>query len=490
MEDDAGTRRPERRIRKAETGCGRPVAAACHAASYYVAAYLVSAYLVAASVGPEAGGAVESDLASTPAPSPAPELDLPPDPAPEVSSTRDTHAGLEPFDRLMASFLAEHRVAGGALAVVKDGRLVLARGYGHADIEGREPVTPRSLFRIASLSKPITAAAVLKLVEDGCYRLEDRVSDLLDGATYAPRERCDARLAKVTVLHLLQHTGGFDRARSFDPMFRSVAIARSLGVEPPAGPEAVIRYLWERPLDFEPGERHAYSNFGYCLLGRVIERASGMPYETYVRERILLPLGIRSMRIGKTLPEGRAPGEVRYHDDPATAGPAVVGEIGARVPGPYGVWYLEAMDAHGGWIASAVDLARFASAFDRPDRCPILRASTIERMLARPAGGAGYEDDGRPRDSYYACGWAVRPVGGRPDDGGGGRANSWHAGSFSGSSTLMVRRHDGIDWVVLFNARVAADGKTRLSERIDPHLHRAAAAVTAWPEWDLFEAYR
>jgi N-acyl-D-amino-acid deacylase len=416
------------------------------------------------------------------------------DSTPEPVATGDTAPALASFDRLLLDFLAEHRVPGAALAVVKEGRLVLARGYGYADVERREPVTPRSLFRIASLSKPITAAAVLKLVEEGRFRLEDKVSDLLAGAPYAPRERCDARLAEVMVLELLQHTGGFDRERSFDPMFRSVRIARSLGRDPPAGPEDIIRYMWERPLDFAPGERHSYSNFGYCLLGRAIERASGMPYETYVKERILAPVGIRSMRLGKTLRRDRAPGEVSYYDDPGASGPAVVGEIGARVSGPYGAWYLEAMDAHGGWIASAVDLARFAAELDRPERCRILRADTVARMFSRPAGKAGYEEDGRPRDHYYGCGWAVRPVavGGTPGGEGNGilGANTWHTGSLTGTSTLMVRRHDGVDWVVLFNARECADGKTRLAERIDPLLHRAADAVTAWPEVDLFEKYR
>src|SRR5207247_957030 len=143
----------------------------------------------------------------------------------------------------------------------------------------------------------------------------------------------------------LQHTGGWDGAKSFDPMFRPLLIARSVGVEPPAGPEAVIRYMLGQPLDFDPGQRYAYSNFGYCLLGRVIEKASGRGYEDYVRQEVLAPLGIQSMRLGKTLPEGRLPGEVTYYDQKKRSGQAVLGPMrGEPVPLPYGAWYLEAMD--------------------------------------------------------------------------------------------------------------------------------------------------
>ncbi len=399
-----------------------------------------------------------------------------------LPATGELPPALAPFDALMREFTGEHRIPGAALAVVKDGRLVLARGYGYADLEKNEVVEPRALFRIASISKPITAVAVMQLAQEGRLKLETTIADALAGAPYAPREACDARLAHVTILQLLRHTGGFDRGSSFDPMFRSVAIARALGVASPACAEDVVKYMWGRPLDFAPGEKHAYSNFGYCLLGRAIERASGMTYETYVKEKVLAPLGITAMRIGKTLREGRVPGEVVYYD--ASKGRAVVGNVGAEVPEPYGAWYMEAMDAHGGWIASAVDLARFAADIDRPQGSRLLGAETVARMFARPEGNAGYEKDGRPRDSYYACGWSVRPIGAS------GKANRWHTGSLPGTSTLIVLRHDGLAWVVLFNTRASAAGKKEPAALIDPLLHKAADAVRAWPEGDLFEKLR
>src|SRR5205823_2673006 len=102
-------------------------------------------------------------------------------------------------------------------------------------------------------------------------------------------------LRRVTVRQLLQHRGGWDREKSFDPMFRSVRIAREFAAPPPADTAMILASMWKRPLDFDPGERHCYSNFGYCVLGRVVEKVSGRPYEAYVREHVLAPLGIRAM---------------------------------------------------------------------------------------------------------------------------------------------------------------------------------------------------
>jgi N-acyl-D-amino-acid deacylase len=124
----------------------------------------------------------------------------------------------------------------------------------------------------------------------------------------------------------------------------------------------IIRYMLARPLDFDPGKMYAYSNFGYCLLGRVVEAVSGETYEDYVREEVLKPMGIHDMRIGKSLLEGRAPREVRYGQGEPLMLKSIFGpKLGELVPAPYGTSCIEAMDAHGGWIASSVDLARFGT---------------------------------------------------------------------------------------------------------------------------------
>jgi len=372
-------------------------------------------------------------------------------------------ASLKSFDDALEGHLREYGIPGGALAVVRDGRLVHAKGYGWADLEGKVPVAADSLFRIASLSKSITAVAVLKLVQDGRLDLDANAFPLLG----LRPEKADPRLADITVRHLLQHTGGWDREKSGDPMFMPFRIAEAQGVPLPPDPAAILRYMATRPLDFDPGTRYAYSNFGYCVLGRIIEKASGQPYEDYVKKAVLAPMGITRMRLGKSLGDQRADGEVRYYPVTGHQARPVFGRVKDKeVPWPYGGFCLEAMDAHGGWLASAVDLVRFASSLDK-----VLDAKSLERMVSRPAGL-------KPEAAYYACGWMVRPVGSA------GKRNLWHAGSLPGTSTLLVLRQDGLIWAALFNDRSRGEGK------IDPALHRAADAVAEWPTEDLFPKFR
>jgi len=220
------------------------------------------------------------------------------------------------FDREIQKFMQVRNIPGGALAVLKDGRLVYTRGYGWADRENKVPVKPTSLFRIASISKPFTAVAVLKLVETAKLDLKACLFELLDlGAEVlpAPGGKLDERWKQITVRHLLNHTGGWDRDKSFDPMFRPREIATAFGLPSPPAPRVIIRYMLGKPLDFDPPTHYAYSNFGYCVLGRVIEKIAGTSYEKFVQEKVLAPIGIRQMRIGASLADKRAEGEVRYY---------------------------------------------------------------------------------------------------------------------------------------------------------------------------------
>jgi len=388
---------------------------------------------------------------------------------------------LVPFDELLSGFLTEHDVPGAALAVLRDDRLVCVKGFGYADRAQQTPVTPTSAFRIASISKPITATAILKLVERGELGLGDRVYQLLDLERFASKKTPpDPRLARVTVRHLLHHSGGFDRDASFDPMFSPRKIAKALGIESPPGPWDIIRYVTRRRLDFDPGSKHVYSNYGYLLLGRVVERVTGVTYEQYVRDRVFAPIGVTGARLGRTAEKNLRPDEVRYYDGRGLTVKSVLGESREMVPRPYGLWYLESMDAHGGWVASVVDLARFSASFAVPEESPLLTAATIEQMYAPPPF-VEVDERGRAKDAFYGFGWRVRHK--RQ-----GKANVWHNGNLEGTSTTMVRRHDGIAWIVLFNTDRTRDG-TPLTKLIDGDLHKAAAAVTSWPEQDLFPLF-
>jgi N-acyl-D-amino-acid deacylase len=394
--------------------------------------------------------------------------------AERVPSTGTEDPRFEPIDKLMTTFLEEHKLSGAAVAIARHGHVVYTRGFGYADLETKEPVQPGSLFRIASISKPITAAAVLQLVDQGKLKLDERVFDVLQLKTPSePKVEFDARWKKVTIDHLLHHTGGWDRGKSFDPMFVSPKVVEELHVPAPASPDAIIRYMLRRPLQTEPGTEYAYSNFGYCLLGRVIEKRGGMGYEKYVKEKVLAPLGATHMQIGHSLLSGRVKNEVKYYTpNKEPTATAIMGpEIGKPVPWQYGGWCLESMDSHGGWIAPVADLARFASAFEDPARCKILSKAEVTRMFAPPAGTLGTKDDGTPKDRYYGCGWQVVRVG-------GGKFNYFHTGSLDGTSTILVHRHDGLSWAILFNSRAV---KTAPSGLIDPLMHKAVNEVKEWP---------
>lgn len=394
----------------------------------------------------------------------------------EIPVTGVARPGLESFDRMMTAFLAKHTVPGASLCVSRNARLVYSRGFGFADTDNKEAVEPDALFRIASISKPFTAVTVLRLLEKGKLRLSDKILDHLTIQPLLPvGAQMDPRWKEITIAHCLRHTGGWDRDQSFDPIGRVGEIAKTLGTTLPASPEQIVRYMMARQLDFDPGSRAAYSNLGYLILGRIIEKVAG-PYEETVGREVLKPLGITSMKLGKARLEMRTKGEVRYYPNKPWTGPAVVGpKIGEIVPGQYGAQNLEGFEAHGGWIASAPDLVKFADAFNHPKKSPLLKEETIGVMHGRPEGLAGFDAKGKPKPAYLGCGWMIRPVGEA------GKLNAFHTGQISGTSTLLVRRHDGLNWAVLFNSDVNADRKP-LASLIDPLVHQAAEEVKKWPE--------
>jgi CubicO group peptidase (beta-lactamase class C family) len=365
--------------------------------------------------------------------------------------------GLDDFDTAVMAFMEERGIACGSLAVARDGRLVLARGYTWS--AGAVPSTqPTSLFRTASVTKPITAAAVLRLIQDGRLRPADRAAAILGLDTAA-----DPRLGDVTVLRLLQHLGGWDREVSGDPMFDDLAIASALGRRLPIGQDDIIRYAGRRGLDHAPGTAFAYSNYGYLLLGKILERVTGMPYERYVRDKVLAPAGIGRMRLGRTLLA--AAGEVPYYSQ--YKGVTVMDPSGAQVPAPYGSFNHENNAFNCGWLASPVDLVRIARIYDGVT--PVLTKASAAQAFAPPETGR----DARGR--HYGCGWHVRPGTGGPV--------AFHPGSLPGTHTLLVRRSDGLAWAVMFDQRDDPSGERYRA--IDAALHEAADDVDTWPAGDL-----
>lgn len=396
-----------------------------------------------------------------------------------------TASATAPLDTLFEDFVKEYSIPGASVAVAKDGKLLYARGFGVADPESGAAVQSDSLFRIASVSKPLTALTVLLLVEDGQLALDDLLVDRLPMAREALNKPGDPWLAEITLRHLLNHTGGWDRDLSGDIMFqwKKIRAATPAEIAHPAEQD-VARYGLAVELDHQPGTHYAYSNFGYLLLGLILEERTGKSYETLVHERLLTPLGIAgpgAPRLGRTLLEHRAPGEVIYHARGGETSGTAEGVVGKPVPHPYGAWNLEWMDAHGGWIASAVDLVHLADAVQSGK---LLSAESSAAMMAPPQPTEEVSDGEAPAPKpgvHYGLGWSVRTLGGERGH------NLWHGGSLPGTSTILVMRHDGYSWAVLFNTRDAR-GKRSPSGLIDPLMHRAVDAIKSWPDARPFAA--
>jgi N-acyl-D-amino-acid deacylase len=389
--------------------------------------------------------------------------------ADEISLTGQEVKELASFDRHISQFMQKYELPGGTVAVAKDGRLVYARGFGWADLKNHIPMQPDSLLRIASISKSFTAVAFMRLVEEGRVKLDEPIMPYLKKFGVDEEKNLDPRWRQITLEHLLRHTAGFDRNKSFDPMFIPQR------PKPPLDQASIIRHMLARPLDFDPGTRYAYSNFGYCLLGRVIEAITGECYEEAVRELVLKPAGITRMKLGKTRLADRAEGEVIYHmRENDHLYHSVFPEVKDRVEEPYGEFYLEALDSHGGWIASAPDLVRFASVLDgrRPPR--LLKPESLKKMesLSDPPVYLGAD-----KNRYYGLGWVVCP---QPD----GTKNIFHDGLLAGTRTLLIRSHDGLVMTALFNGQ--AIEKSNFYGELDQTLWKAAGEVKNWPENDLF----
>jgi CubicO group peptidase (beta-lactamase class C family) len=347
-------------------------------------------------------------------------------------------ADLQRIDAPVGRFLARYNVPGLSLAVAKNGRLVFAKGYGYADKERQAPVHTSHLFRIASMSKPITSVAIFTLIERGKLSLADKVfgpRGVLGDRYGLPQDF--PQKGDVTVEQLLEHSGGGWPNDGSDPMFRRYDL----------GQAELIRWTLPRyALPNRPGEKFAYSNFGYLLLGRVIEARSGKPYEEYVRQAVLRPAGITDMHVaGDTLAQ-RRPNEVVYYDD---------GDA------PYTV-RVSRMDSHGGWIARPVDLVRFLVRVDGfPTKPDLLTPASIAEMTSVSKANKG-----------YAKGWSVNTA-----------HNWWHNGSLPGTYSIFVRAQNGFCWAILMNQRRSEDGFARDVDQLGWTVTRA---VGSWPAYDLF----
>jgi CubicO group peptidase (beta-lactamase class C family) len=336
---------------------------------------------------------------------------------------------------LAKTFMDKHSVPGFSVAIGKSGQLLYQGAFGWADREKHEQVTPAHLFRIASISKPITSAAIFVLVERKRLSLDDKVfggSGVLNKDYVQPP--VPAMVENITIEHLLTHTCGGWGVIIDEPVILNKSMNNA---------QVINWYIHNRPLENPPGQRFTYSNFGYFLLGRVIEKIGGKAYSDFVKESVLSRCGISDMMIGGSTLAQRKANEVKYY---------------GALPGtdPYH-YNLVHQDSSGGWIGSPTDLVRFAmNVVEAESPSNILGPDTIKKMISPSSVN--------PR---YAKGWYV------------GNNNLWHGGSLTGSNTQMVRAKSGFCWAGVTNTN-SINIAREIAIDLDAVLWGMARVIKSW----------
>lgn len=297
-------------------------------------------------------------------------------------------------------------------AVVRDGRVVHQTQFSAPSSPA--PVTSKSRFRIASISKILTAVTVMQLVEDGVVTLDDR--PLAEVAGRLGITLGDSRLTDVTVLQLLSHTSGLASGR--DLYFDS----------PQLDADGVLAAALTAPLASEPGEQFTYSNTNYVILGRLVGWRTGTSWDGAARQMVLDPLGLADWQVGRT--SSNDEGDAQYAAEP-------------------GRNYMELLEAAGAWTASAADVALLVDALGRGQLFDL--PATKLKMLQPSSAG--------PPDEDWTYGLGVRIFAG----------GVWgHSGTLENTHDMVLWFPDGTVVVVLVNGEEPSD-----SDRLIDTIRRA-----------------
>jgi CubicO group peptidase (beta-lactamase class C family) len=342
-----------------------------------------------------------------------------------ISVQAQTDASFPKLDSAVQSKMSQFNIPGVSIAIVKNEKLVYVQSYGYADREKGEKATHDNLYRLASISKSITHLAIFMLMQDGKLRADQKIfgPGSILGNDYGPIPAGSSK-ELITVQHLLDHKSGWSNNPT-DPMFTNGSLSQR---------ELIVDLLANWPLSSKPGMTYSYSNFGFMLLGRVIEKVSGMRYEAYVKKEILKPCGITDMAIGGNTLADRLPKEVKYYQ---------------MEYNPYGM-NITRMDANGGWVATATDLARL-----------IVRVDGMTRVsdLIRPE---------LLRTAYF------------------GYQNWIFNGSLPGTSTTLSRLDDEYCLVMLANTRTEQNVQLILNSMYTA-MKQQIMIREIWPGKDLFK---
>jgi len=318
------------------------------------------------------------------------------------------------IDEYVRREMDSQHIPGLSLAVVRDGKLVAAKGYGKASVELDAPATPETLYALASVSKPVTATAIMLLVEDGKIRLDDPLTNYF---SWVPKE-----WSEVKVRHLLTHTSGIrdhEFKGDFFEFFRQEH-----------NQEEVVRTAFG-PLLEQPGEKYRYNNMGYRVLGMLIEKVSGQSYWDFLEQRIFHPLGMASTR--NSDPQTVIPNRARGYGlsdgrlinrDPVTA---------------------SSVFAQGALISSVLDMAKWDAALNSE---VLLKKSSLEQMWTPVRLSDG-------TTSNYGYGWILRPV--------NNHRTVAHGGDMLGFASFIWRFiDDRLTVIALSNCETANTGRIAL----------------------------
>ncbi len=333
------------------------------------------------------------------------------------------------MDKKVNAYLRKWHMKGASLAITRGDSLVYAKGYGWADEENGLKMTPRHIMRMASVSKLITATGIMVLHDRGELNIKDTVfgpSGILNDSTITALIK-DKNYYKITVEHLMRHQAGFRR----DPLFSSRDVKHQLQLDHAPEVEDFYKVVLNRRLKFAPGSWQSYSNFGYLLLSKIIEKVSGMPYDEFIRTAVLAPAGCYDMHIAGTYYEDKRDNEVRYYTHEGDG--KYIEEYtdsDVMVERCYGGNNIPLLSGAGAWCGSPAEIARFVASIDgRPEVPDIISKESVELMT-------GYYD----RDTF-SLGWNDT----HPDKG-------WsRSGTLSGTTALVKLFPDGECWVFISN---------------------------------------
>ena len=338
---------------------------------------------------------------------------------------------LRGMDAAIEKYMAYWRLRGVSLSIMRNDSLLFCKGYGWADKEAGVEMSPAYIMRVASVSKLLTATAIMKLQEAGRLHLKDTVfepSGILRDTAYTSVMK-DPLYNLITVEDLLRHKGGFT-ASGGDPMFSTRTIMLQNHLDTPPDNIELMRIYLRRRLRFRPGTSQYYSNFGYLLLSKIIEQVSGLDYETYMRDSVLVPAGCYDMHIAHNYYEERYPGEVKYYNGADTLLVEEYNNSGRMVERCYGGSDVRALSGAGAWVTSTPELARFVASIDgRPGVPDIISGESVDAMTE------WFDPE------TYSLGWNdTKPTG------------EWtRTGTLSGTSALIKYYPDGECWIMVTN---------------------------------------